>query len=495
LMDVLEQVPAYPGGATSKPQMSLRNVLTIIRARWWVACYVFAGVVVLTIVGTLLWPAQYAGLASVVVDASPDPVSNATGQVSAALEEYVTTQADVIASERVAQRVVKVLKLDEDPGLKERWRKKNHAEGDISVWLAGYVLKKLAVTQSNSTAKNPGNVIDIEVRWPNAKLAADLANAFAQVAIETNIELKVQQAKQYGDWFVRRSRELHADLQVKQKLLSDFERSNGITATDEKLDVENARLAELSTALVAIQGERQDSQSRQRQVGGGTDYESLPEVLQSPVIGALKNELSEAEAKQSDVAAQLGRNHPDYQAAAAAVKNLRERIAQESAKIANSLDATAHVNVRRESELRTALEEQKKRVLELKHEHDEASILEGDVAAVQSSLDAVNQRLAQSNLESQTQQTNMVLLTSAAIPIEPASPKFLLNLVLGIFLGVCFGIGAVLLLEARDPRIRNDAELLTILGVPLLGKIGPISTRSKDVKKPKLLPNRGLSRI
>jgi uncharacterized protein involved in exopolysaccharide biosynthesis len=247
--------------------------------------------------------------------------------------------------------------------------------------------------------------------------------------------------------------------------------------------------------LVAIQGERQDSQSRQRQVGGGTDYESLPEVLQSPVIGALKNELSEAEAKQSDVAAQLGRNHPDYQAAAATVKNLRERIAQESAKIANSLDATAHVNVRREGELRTALEEQKKKVLELKHEHDEASILESDVAAVQSSLDAVNTRLAQSNLESQTQQTNMVLLTSAAIPIEPASPKFFLNLALGIFLGICFGIGAVLFLESRDPRIRNDAELLAILGVPLLGKVGPISTRLMDIKKPKLLANLGLSRI
>ena len=494
-MDVLEQGTAYPGGATAKPQMSLRHVLTIIRARWRVACYVFAGVVILTVVGTLLWPAQYAGLASVVVDASPDPVSSATGLVTVALEAYVTTQADVIASERVAQRVVKVLKLDQDPEMKEKWRKKNHAEGDISVWLARYLLKKLSVTQTNSTAKNPGNVIDIEVRWPDAKVAADLANAFAQVAIDTNIELKVQQAKQYGDWFIKRSRELHADLQAKQKMLSDFERSTGITATDEKLDVENARLAELSTALVAIQGERQDSQSRQRQVGGGTDYESLPEVLQSPVIGSLKNELSEAESKQSDVAAQLGRNHPDYQAAAATVKNLRERIAQESAKIANSLDATAHVNVRREGELRAALEEQKKKVLELKHEHDEASILESDVAAVQSSLDAVNTRLAQSNLESQTHQTNMVLLTSAAIPIEPASPKFLLNLALGIFLGICFGIGAVLLIESRDARVRNDAELLAILGVPILGKVGPISTRLKDIKKPKLLANLGLSRI
>jgi uncharacterized protein involved in exopolysaccharide biosynthesis len=197
------------------------------------------------------------------------------------------------------------------------------------------------------------------------------------------------------------------------------------------------------------------------------------------------------------VASQLGKNHPDYQAAVLTVKNLRERIAQESAKIANSLDTTAHVNVRRESELRAALDEQRKKVLELKHEHDQASILEGDVAAVQSSLDAVNQRLAQTNLESQTHQTNIVLLTSAPIPLEPASPKLMLNIAIGIFLGLFAGIGTAMWQEIKNPRIRHDKELAAILGVPILGKIGSISIRSTEGKKPsrRLLPNVGPSRI
>jgi uncharacterized protein involved in exopolysaccharide biosynthesis len=206
--------------------------------------------------------------------------------------------------------------------------------------------------------------------------------------------------------------------------------------------------------------------------GGSND--SLPEVLQSPLIATLKNSLSDAEAKQTDIAGRLGKNHPDYQAAAAEIASLRERIAQETAKIVTSLDSTAHVNERRESDLRQALELQKKRVLELKHQHDQASVLENDVIAVQHDLEAVNQRLAQSSLEGQTQQTNVVLLTSASPPVDPSFPKLLLNLALALFLGTSLGISVALLLEVRDPLIRREEELLQLLGVPLLVKIGPI---------------------
>jgi chain length determinant protein EpsF len=456
--------------------MKFQQILLVLRARWRIACCVLVGIVTVAVLFSVLWPKQYTATASVVVDAKPDPVTGTNGMAEMALEAYVTTQADVISSVRVAQRVVKVLKLDQVPEFQEKWRKKTNGVGDISIWLADYlVTKKLAVKPGHESVAHPTNVIDIAVKWSDAKIAADLANAFAQVAIDTNIELKVEPAKQYSAWFVQRSRDLHKDLEVKQKRLSDFQRETGIIATDEKVDVENDRLNQLSTALVAIQGQRQDSQSRQRQVSSGSgSNDSLPEVLQSPLIATLKNSLSDAEAKQADVAGRLGKNHPDYQAAVAEVASLKDRIALETAKIAASLDSTTHVNLRREADLREAVELQKKRVLELKHLHDQSAVLENDVIAVQHDLDTVNQRLAQSSLEGQTQQTNVVLLTSASPPVDPSFPKLLLNLALGLFLGISLGIGVALLLEVRDPLIRREEELLELLGVPLLVKIGPI---------------------
>ncbi|MDP9082251.1 MAG: chain length determinant protein EpsF [Pseudomonadota bacterium] len=451
--------------------MNFHQVVLALKARWREALIVFLLVATVTLAVDFLLPVQYTATSSVVIDAKTDPVVGGPGMAYSAdlLASYITTQVDVIASERVAQRVVKTLNLDQIPDLRAQWVSATQGRGDITVWLADYLIeKKLVVTPAHES-----DVIEISVKWGDAAMAAALANAFAQAAIDTNIDLKVEPAKQYAGWFERRSRELRTDLEIKRRRLSDFQNATGIVATDEKLDVENARLAELSTELVAIQAQRQDSESRQKQLGG--DNQSLPEVLQSPVIASLKDDLSQAEAKRQDVAARLGRNHPDYQAVEAEVVNLRDRIAQETVKIAASLGSTTQVNVRRESDIRAALEAQKRRVLELRHAHDEAAVLDSEIASAQRNLDAVSQRLAQSSLESQNQQTNMVQLTYAVPPFKHSSPKLLFNGVMGIFLAAALAFAWALLREVRDRRVRDDGDLQELVDLPLLGKIGKVA--------------------
>jgi chain length determinant protein EpsF len=451
--------------------MSFRQFLLVFRAWRRLALGIFCGVVIAALAISLILPWQYTAVSSVVIDAKGDPVTAGAGAVATEqlLASYVTTEAEIISSERVGRRVVKTLKLDEAPEFRKKWLSATRGRGDITAWIADLLVKK----KIRVAPTKDSNIIDITAAWPDAKGAADVANAFAQAAIDTSIELKVEPAKQYAAWFDQRSRALRAELEAKQKRLSDYQAATGIVATDEKVDVESARLAELSTALVAIQAQRQDSQSRQRQLSANN--ESLPEVLQSPLITDLKNALSESEAKRTDIAGRLGRNHPDYQAAEAEVSNLRARIAQETAKIAASLSSTTQVNMRRESDIQQALEAQKKLVLNLKHKRDEAADLQNDVQTAQRDLDAVTQRLAQSSLESQTQQTNVVQLTYAVPPIKHSSPNMPLNLAIGVFVGLIVGIGMVLLLEMRDPRVREDNDLVQILGLPLLGKIGRMS--------------------
>jgi protein tyrosine kinase modulator len=469
--------------------MSFNQFLVILRARWLIAVGTFLVVVVLIAFTSLIWPKQYTATASIVIDSKSDPVAAAGGMGAAGQPPttYVNTQADIIASLRVARRVVKTLKLDQQPEARKLWAK--GTDDDISVTIANLLLeKKLLVAPAHDSPTHASNVIDISVKWSDPVTAAALANGFAQAAIETNIELKVEPAKQYSSWFDERARALRADLQAKQKLLSDFQSKNGIIATDEKLDVENARLAELSTELVTIQGLRQDSQSRQHQVG--TDINSLPEVLQSPVIQSLKAALSLAEAKRPDMASRVGKNHPDYQALEGEITNLRSRIAVESANIAASLGSTTQVNLRRENDVRQALETQKKRVLELKYQHDQSAMFQSDVTSAQRDLDEVSQRLAQSNLESLTQQTNVVQLSTAFVPTGPSSPKLIINLVLAVFLGGVLGIGAAVAAEMRNRRVREDEDMVDILGVPLLGRIEFIQVRANDSRVTQLAPGR-----
>ncbi len=275
--------------------------------------------------------------------------------------------------------------------------------------------------------------------WPDPKAATLFANAFAKAYIDTSLELKVDPAKQYANWFDERSKQVKETLSTAQNKLSDYQRAKGIVASDERVDVESARLTELSSQLVTIQAQRSDSQSRQRQASGNKD--TLSEVLQNPLIAGLKSDLAHLRARREDVIVRLGKSHPEYQRADSEIASLRERITQETARVANSMGTSNQVNVQRESDVRAALEAQKQKVLALKQQHDEIMALQNEVMSAQRSYDLITQRLAQTNLESRAQQTNVVLLNPADEPISASSPRVSLNILIAAFVGTMLGTG------------------------------------------------------
>jgi succinoglycan biosynthesis transport protein ExoP len=312
-------------------------------------------------------------------------------------------------------------------------------------------------------------VISIAFQGSNPKEAVAVANAFAQAYIDTNIQLKVQPATQYTAWFAERVKALRADLEAKQAALFDYQSENGIVPSSDRVNIESSRLGALSDQLSQVEGQRNDARSRLQQVNTAAD--TLPEVLQSPVIVNLKQQLSAEQIRRDDMLNRLGANHPQYVQAEATLEDLRQRIAQETNKIASSLAAVAAADLRRENDLRTALQAQKDRVISLRRGLDQQSLLENDVATAQRNLDAVSQRLAQTSLESETKQSNIVLLTAAIEPMYPSRPNMRLNLAVALFLGTLLGTGVAVLLELWDGKLRSGEELSQLLGVPLLGSL------------------------
>ena len=79
--------------------MNFVQFLAILRARYKMALGVFAGIVLVALVASLLWPKSYTAAASVVIDSSkPDPLAAVlyAGGVNPSL---VATQIDVIQSD------------------------------------------------------------------------------------------------------------------------------------------------------------------------------------------------------------------------------------------------------------------------------------------------------------------------------------------------------------------------------------------------------------
>jgi succinoglycan biosynthesis transport protein ExoP len=448
--------------------MNLTQFLAILRARWLTALATFLVVVAAVVGVSMLLPAKYKATAAVLVDMrSSDPIA---GQVSAngLPMSYVSTQADIITSPRVAQRVVRELKLTESPQLRQQWFDATDGVGSFEVWLAEALQTELDVKPSRESS-----VINVSFTSPDPKFSAALANAFVQSYLDTTLDLRVDPAKQYSNFFDSRQKELRDALEKAQSKLSAYQKEHGIIATDERYDVETARLNELSSQLVAVQALSAESSSRDAQArkSGST----LGDVINNPVVQGLRSDLSRAEAKFKEMSVRMGDAHPSVVEARANMNELRARIAEESRRVTGSVSTDNTITQSREAEIRNSLAAQRARVTQMKQQRDEAMVLQRDVESAQRAYDAVAARLTQSSLESQTKLTNTTLLAAATPPIRPASPNLALNSVLGVFVGLMFAIAFALLRELRDRRLRSVHDAVHVLGLPVLGHLpGPL---------------------
>ena len=120
---------------------------------------------------------------------------------------------------------------------------------------------------------------------------------------------------------------------------------------------------------------------------------------------------------------------------------------------------------------RSQVAKQKVRVLQLNQARDQLTVLQRDVESAQRALEAVNQRFTQTSLEGQANQTDVAVLNPAIAPLRHSSPRVFLNVLLSIFLGGLLGIGAGLLAEAMDRRVRSREDISDAIDIPVFAVI------------------------
>lgn len=455
--------------------MSLSQFLLILRSRYrWFVITLLLTVITTAIVSSLL-PKNYTATATMLINyKGADPV---TGMALPAqlMPGYMATQVDIISSKNVARKVIDELKLVESPSVQESFREATEGQGDIKDWLSGLLIKKLEVLPSRQSS-----LINISFSGINPQFAAVIANAFADVYMKTSVQLKVEPARQAAVYFTEQVKELRDDLEKAQKRLSDYQYENAIVSVDERLDVERARLNELSTQLVVAQAQTMEAQSRERNASGSGAYQS-PDVASNPIIQSLKTEIARAESRFADISQKFDRNHPQYQGARAEIDNLRSELDRQIRSVSVNVASNSKILQQREAEIRAALNEQKAKVLELNRDRDALAVLTREVNNAQQAYDVITQRYNQTNIEGQSNQSDIVLLNPAVPPLTESSPKILLNIIISVFLGGALGIGFALLAEMLDRRVRSNDDLVEILNSPVLGVVsrGTFPTRNR----------------
>lgn len=440
--------------------MNLTQFLLILNARKWVVLGVLLLTVVATAAVSLLLPKEYTATATLIIDSkSKDPL---TGQLlpSQMFPGYMATQNDIIKSSNVASKVVTELKLASSPGTHEQFMEATHGQGTIEEWLGNVLLQKLSVEPSRESS-----IISIGFTGTDPRFAAIVANTFAKSYIETNLDLRVEPAKQTAVWFDQQITQLREKLDQAQQKLTAYQREKGLVESEERMDVETRRMGEIASQMVAAQSAAFDASSRTRDSG------SMPEVINNPVVQNLKAQVSQGEGKLADLAKRVGVNHPDYQRTLAEVSSYKAKLAVELSTATRGVGATAGAAHQRYNEQSAAFAKQKAKVLELKQQREEATLLARDVENAQRIYDSALQRYGQSRMESQSTQTDIAVLNPATPPTQASKPRVLFNVLLSVFFGTMLGVGFGFVTELLDRRVRSGQDIVAWLEIPVLAEV------------------------
>lgn len=442
--------------------MTLRRLFHILVTHWLTMAASVVAVIVLVGIAMIVIPPKYTATASVVVsNQSTDPVGGAQTQTQIG-DSYVSTQVSIIDSPRVAREVVTRLGLDKSPQLIELWKQATDEQGDRIEWFANLLLENLRVQPSRQS-----NVINISYVSTNPARSAQIANTFAQTYLDAAGSLKSGPAGQTAQFFNSQIEKLRTQLEAAQTRLSDAEKESGQVVSSDRIDVENARLADLSTQLALAHGQYAESAARRNSIRG--DSTTSPDVIQNGVIQQLKSQIAQRESQLAELSGRLGDQHPQYIRAQQELDQMRAGLAAETSRVGSSLDTADRIGAQKVGQLQAMVDTQRKRILALSAARDNLSVLQREVDSAQRAYELVMQRASETSLQSQIAQTDVALLTSAVEPAEPSFPKIKLFAAMALAFGILLGIGLVLLRDMLNPRIYGIEHFVALTGVPVYG--------------------------
>lgn len=447
----------------------IKDYLTILRRRKWIAISFFLITVTSVTIATFLQKEVYRATATVIVDAeSPDVLSVKDviklGETNYfAYRDYIETQQEIIRSRRTAHYVIKNLNLQNKEEIKK-------AKDPIEA-----LLKKLHVELVRDT-----RIVKIQADDEDPKLASLIANEFAKVYADSNIALKMKMSSQAQAWLkdeVEKQKQKVAESELK---LQDYKERNNIVNITSQENTINDALGNLNASYLDVQKRGIKAETTYRSLvdkEGDVTLENLPALLtDNSTLQLLKEDYLRQEALLVEYKKVYKHKHPK-------MIRLLENISHIKSRIKDEIETEYRTTLEEEKKFKKALDDQKKKALVLERKIINYKALRREVETNERMLQIVLNRLKETSVSTQILTNNVRVQDLAEPPKKPIKPKKRLNIALAMIIGLAGGIGLAFFREYMDTTVKDPGEISTLLQIPVLGSVPKVRVDRKNIKE------------
>lgn len=455
-------------------EIDLGTIWRVVSEWRWLILGAVAVALAAAIIITLLTTPLYRARA--VLEINPpsveimDETKTRSGGGSSDDARFLATQYGLLESRSLAERVAQEMNLASN-------------EEFVSQEIERGARQKVAtsVLQGNFEVKPVVNsrLVSITYSSPSPELAAQVTNSFADSFINLNLERRYEASSYARDFLQRQIAKVRSDLEKSERALVSYAQREGIINTASSAEggsggdvssLQGASLVALNEALAQAQTKRIAAEQRYRQ---SRTVGTTAEVNES--TAALRAQRATLEAEYQEKLASFKPDYPDMVRLRSRIDALATQISREASNVAggraNSLLADFQAAAAEERSLQGRVNQLKGSVMNLRGRNIQYNILQRDVDTNRTLYDALLQRYKEIGVAGGVGTNLVSIVDRAEIPGAPYKPNLLLNLLVGLALGLLTGIGAALALEFINDTVKTPDDVRDKLRLTPLGLI------------------------
>lgn len=486
--------PADPAAVDKKPD--LREYAGVFWKRKWVILATALTVLAIFALHSFTTTPLYRSTAQIQMDPESDQLlpfkDFSTDQTLA--ESYLRTQYNVLQSRAMALRVVRRLRLAEDPDFPAappgRWESLRSRlaglfrsagekdEEDAPSRNEELMAERLRANLSVSPVQGT-RLINISYSSHDPELAARVVNSMAEEAIAHYFETQYTATNRAADFLQEQLLDMQRKVEASEEQLLDYARENNLFNLDEGQNLVKKKLELLSEELTRTEAELIKG-SVLNEVIQQASVENFPQILKDETIVTLEARLFQLEQRRGSLASQFGPEWPN-------MVQLQEEIAQVKAQLAAAKrDAIQQARIdwngllERREKLRAALQEEQALAEDLSATSIQYHILKREAETNKQIYEALLQRVKEAGITTGLKSSKIHIVDLGSVPKTPFVPDHKRNLFRGLLLGLVLGLACAFLLEHLDNSIKTPEEVEQHLGLPSLGLIPLVSSNGKS---------------
>ncbi len=321
-------------------------------------------------------------------------------------------------------------------------------------------------------------LVEIVYESSDPQFAALAANTLAEEYTAQNLELRLATYQKNLRWLSEEVAKQEKKVTDAEAAMTQYRTDQNALSLGDRQNITIARLNALNETVTRQRTERLQKEATYNQlksVDPASDAaDSFPVVAATPGVVEAKNRLTDLLAERARLSSRYLPSHPEMQKLDLQIKNARETLTAQRARVIESVKNDYESAVAAERSFASSLEQQKHEAMDLDRKSGSYVVLQRQADSDRQLWQSLLQQQKELQVVSNSRSNNVQVMDRAEVPGGPFSPNTRREWFTAMMAGLLVAFGLAFGIEYLDDTVKTPEDVSKRLGLPLLGLVPAI---------------------